>query len=113
MLAAVENAQHQHRAAVVAVLESVGATHDRQHDFTVFVAISEWASQPRMATEHISPFDPLASDAGCGFWEPVVQESGESTEIGKRVDRPLDLYWPGHGRNPGRPHVRSHCTTRS
>ena len=42
-----------------------------------------------------------------------MQEGGEAIEIGERVDPPLDLYWPGHGRNPGVPHVRSHFTTRA
>jgi hypothetical protein len=29
-----------------------------------------------------------------------MREGGESIEIGKRVDRPHDRYWPAHGRNP-------------
>ena len=45
-----------------------------------------------MAAEHVSSHYQLAGNAGCEFWELVVQEGGESIEIGKRVDRPLDLY---------------------
>ena len=50
----------------------------------------------------------------CGeLRELLVEERGKSIEVGKSVERPVEIYWPGHGRNPGVPDVRSHCTTRS
>ena len=91
-LAAVEDAQHQDGAAVVAVLECVGSAEHSQNDLSILVSISERASQLRMAPEHVSSRVQLAGNAGCEFRELVVQEGGESIEIGKRVDRPLDLY---------------------
>ena len=97
----------------MAVLERVGATENRQYDLPVLAAVSERAAQLWMAPEHVRARNQLAGDAGCESWKLVVQEGGKAIEISERVCRPLDLYGPGHGRNPGLPHVRSHCTTRS
>jgi hypothetical protein len=43
----------------------------------------------------------------------LVEECGESVEVGERVQRPLEVYRSGHGRNEVVPQVRSHRTTRS
>lgn len=53
-LAAVEHAQHQDRASVVAVLECVRSTEYRQDDLAVLVTIAKWPSKLRMAPEHDS-----------------------------------------------------------
>ena len=62
-LAAVEHAQHQHGAAIVAVLKCVGAAEQRQHDFAILGANAEWASQVRMAAEQIGPRAQFRGDA--------------------------------------------------
>lgn len=50
-----------------------------------------------------------SGDALHAAWElSLRQECGKSIDVSQRVERPLDLYWPGHARNPGVPHVRSH-----
>ncbi len=113
LLAAVEDAQHQHGAAIVAVLKCVRSAEHRQDELTVFVAMAEWASQLRMAPEHVSSRNQFAGYACGEIRELVVQERSESIEIGERVERPLDFYWSGHGRKLEVPHVRSHWTTRS
>ena len=66
-----------------------------------------------MSAEDVSPLDKFVRDARREVGKPFVEECRESIEVGEGVERPLDLYWPGHGPNPGVPHVRSHCTTRS
>lgn len=91
----------------------LGSAEHRQDEFAVLVAMAESASQSWMTPEHVSSRNQFAGNAGCEIRELVVQERREAIEIGQRVERPLDFYWPGHGRKPDVPHVRSHWTTRS
>ena len=107
-LAAVEHAQHQDGAAIVAVLKEVRSAEHPEDDFAVLVAMPDRSSQLWMPTEHVRSGCDLTGDACGELWELRMQERGEPVEIGERVERPLDLYWPGHCRNPGVPHVRSH-----
>lgn len=44
-----------------------------------------------MAPEHLSSRNQFGRNAGGEFRELVVQERGESIEIGERVERPLDV----------------------
>jgi len=60
-----------------------------------------------MPTENVSTCNELTGDACGELGELPVQERGKSIEIGERVERPLDLYWSGHCRNRGVPHVRA------
>lgn len=111
--APVEDAEHQNGAAVVPVLKRLCATEDLKEDLAAFFATCYGSPKLRMPTEKVSPLDKLTGDARGEVGELFVQERGKSTEVGEGVERPFDLYWPGHCRNPGAPHVRSHCTTRS
>ncbi len=79
----------------------------------VFAAMTEWASQQWMAPEHVSPCHQLTGNVCGEIRDLVVEERGESIEIGECVERPLDFYGSGHGRKLDVPHVRSHWTTRS
>jgi hypothetical protein len=69
------------------------------------------SSQLRMPAEDVSPLDTFVRHARREVGKPFVEECSKSIEVSEGVERPLDLYWPGHRRNPGVPHVRSHCTT--
>ena len=55
----------------------------------------------------------LVRHASGEIGELLVEKSRESIEVGEGVERPLDVYWPGYGRNRGVPQVRNHCTIRS
>ena len=66
-----------------------------------------------MSPEDVSPDNQLFGNTDSQIGEVVVEESGKSIEVGESVERPLDLYWPGHRRNRGVPQVRNHWTTRS
>jgi hypothetical protein len=109
----VEEAEHQYGAAIVPVLKGVCATEHLEEEFAVFLAACYGSSQFRMTAEDVSPLDKFVCDASREVGKPFVEECGKSIEVGEGVERPLNLYWPGHGRNRGVPHVRSHCTTRS
>lgn len=108
-----EDAEHQNGAAIVPVLKGVGATEHLEEEFAVLLATCERSSQLRMSAEDVTPLDKFVGDACCEVGRPLVEECRKSIEVSEGVERRLDLYWPGHGRNPGVPHVRSHCTTRS
>ena len=111
--ARVEDAEHQNGVTIVSVLKSVGATEDLEEEFAVFRPTCDRPSELRMAPKHVSASDEFARHTCREVGESGVEERGESIEVGKCVERPLDLYRPGHARNPGVPHVRSHWTTRS
>ena len=104
---------HQNGAAIVPVLKGVCATEHLEEEFAVFRAACDGSSQLRMSAEDLSPLDKFVRDASREVGKPFVEECSKSIEVVERVERPVNLYWPAHGRNPGVPHVRSHCTTRS
>ena len=52
-----------------------------------------------MPTENVSSGNQLTGDECGELGELPVQERGKSIDISERVERPLDLYWPGHCRN--------------
>ena len=106
-LAPVENPEHQNETAIVRVLKDVCAADHLEEEFAVFLAACDGSSQLRMSAEDLGPLNEFVRDARREVGEPFVEECRESIEIGYRVERPLDLYWPDHGRNPGVPHVRS------
>lgn len=64
-----------------------------------------------MPTKNISPCDEFTGNAGGQLGELIVQERGKSIEVGKRIDRPLDRYWPGHRLNPGVASSAINCGT--
>lgn len=68
-LATMEYAQHQDRAAIVAVLKGVRSAEHLEDDLSVLVAIPDRSSQLWMATEHIGPCYQLTGDACGEFWE--------------------------------------------
>ena len=81
LLAAVENAQHQHGAAVVAILECVRSAEHRQDELAVFVAMAEWASLQGMAPEHVCPCHQLTGDASGEIGKLVVPSDAASSAI--------------------------------
>ena len=110
--AAVEDPEHQDGAVIVPVLKSVCATEHLDEEFA-------YSSRPAMAGPNfgcrrrtsVLSTSSFAMRAEGG--KPFVEECCKSIEVGEGVERPLDLYGPGDGRNPDVPQVRSHCTTGS
>ena len=64
-----------------------------------------------MPPQNVSPDNQLVRDACGEVGELVVEKRRKSIEIGEGVERPLEVYWPGHGRNRGVPQVRNQWTT--
>ena len=89
---AVEDAEHQNGAAIVAVLKGVCATEHLEEDFSVFLATGDGSSQFRMPTKHLSSHHEFARDTCSELGKSCVQEGSESIEVGEGVERPLDLY---------------------
>ena len=108
-----KHAQHQNRFAVVAILERVGPTKDLENNLTIFFAGCDRSAQLRMSPENVGPDNELVGDVCREVRELLVEKRGKSIEVGEGVERSLDVYWPGNGRNLGVPQVRNHCTTRS
>ena len=111
--APVEDADIRMERPSYGFLKGVCATEHLEEEFAVFRAARDGSSQLRMSAEDLSPLDKFVRDASREVGKPFVEECSKSIEVVERVERPVDLYWPAHGRNPGVPHVRSHCTTRS
>ena len=62
-LAAVEHAQHEDGAAIVAILKGVRSTEHLEDELAVLFAISQGSPQPRVSTEDVSPDNQLFGDS--------------------------------------------------
>jgi hypothetical protein len=91
-----EYAEHQNALAVISVLQGVGSPEDLQEELAILFALSYGSPQPRVSAENISPCDEFGGYTSSEVREPLMQERGESIEVGEGIERPLDRYWPGH-----------------
>jgi hypothetical protein len=99
--APVKDPEHQNGAAIVRVLKGVRGPEDLEQEFAVFLAASYGSSQLRVSAEDVSPPDKSVRDARRKVGQPLVEKCSKSVDVGQSVERPLDLYWPDHGRNSG------------
>ena len=92
--------EHENRATVVAILQDVRSAEHSKNDLAVLVAGGDWPSQLWMPPENVSPDNQLVRHVCGEVGELLVEQRRESIEVGEGVERPLDVYWPGHGRKP-------------